>query len=938
VAYHTPGRVHEVFGAVLEQPQPLRAEFLQRICAGDADLQNEVGHLLELYAGPEASAAHPDESSALSDSVVGHIVGSYRVLRLLGAGGMGQVYLGTRTDGTFDREVAIKIVPPGHEDASGDLTGRFEEECRILASLRHPSIATLFDAGHLSDGRLFIVMEYVDGVPITTYCNHHGLSNHDRLVVFEEVCAAVAAAHRHLIVHRDLKPANVLVDAAGRPKLLDFGIAKVLTAAGLEASPSTEPNLRRATPEYASPEQLRGAAASTGMDVFALGVILHEVLTGTRPKLRSCEATTKQDIGSYEEPSRVMLGVRDVARRSRALDRELDAIVLKALDLPPRRYVSVDALAADLRAYVTNHPVAALAGSSLYRAAKYVRRNRGLVLLALFAVVALLASAAGLVRAVRADSRERQAAVERLAAARALTESLFQVDQSLASATGSTIARERLARSVTDYLNRLKDGAGPDRGLRQDIASNYRRIGDIQGNPNGPNLGDRPRALVSYRAATDLLRGLAQERAESEVLFELGLTRAGVGDVLAAQGEPESARAAYTEAQSLAERLAREHPEEARYQSLVAGLHRSLGDLALSQGQPEVALPSFQHAAGIERALMGFGDSAERRRLRAVTYLRLGAAQTERGAWRDARREFAEGLQILRALAASGVPLSGVMRDTALALSRLSSAMQATDRRGAIDVLTQALDILRPLAQADPADARLQHDLLDSLVQYGDLVRAQDYDRARAVYLEARNIAESLNRRPLEDSQSARELAIVSERLSQDPVVGAPEFVLFAVVDGHRIPIPPDRQLPDEATQLALGARGPSGWFLYVIMFGAMGDATMLDEAELRRSSWTLPIAGPPPAETVLLLVVPHPLTDRQQRQLAMDIGSVSGPRAIDWDGQVIWNSDAGDRIVSRFTARGASMAWMRDVRSRLEQVHNIKFSGRTFAIRPAAK
>jgi eukaryotic-like serine/threonine-protein kinase len=929
VGYHTPGRVHEVFGAVLEQPPHLREQFLRQVCAGDAELENEVADLLHVHARLEGGEAHFDKPSSAQDDPVGRVVGSYRIVRLLGAGGMGQVYLGTRTDGTFDRDVAIKIMHPGPNDAGGDLMARFDEECRILASLRHPSIATLFDAGRLPDGRLFIVMEYVDGVPITTYCNKHDLSNRDRLRLFEGVCAAVAAAHRHLIVHRDLKPANVLVDATGKPKLLDFGIAKVLTPAGLEVGFPTEPGLKRATPAYASPEQLSGAPANTGMDVFALGVILHEVLTETRPKRVSSEATTNSH--AYEEPSHCQKGVEP----SRALDGELDAIVLKALDTPDRRYRSVDALAADLRAHATNYPVVAFSGSPIYPLQKYLRRNRGLALLALVAVIASAATAASLVRSLRAERRERDALVERLAAARVLTESLFQVDQSLAVTTGATMARERLVRSISDYLDRLKERAGADRGLRQDIAANYRRIGDIQGNPNGPNLGDRARALASYAAATDLLRELVRERAEPGIQFELALTRAGAGDVLAADKPPAAAEPAYREAQALAEQLTRDHQGDPRYEALLAGVHRSSGDLALLQQDNDAALARYQKALDIEQAIVSrFGDSAERQHFRAVTHLRLADAQVGRNRLEEARHEYEEGVQMLRGMSQSGNKSVDLSRDTALALNRLAQLTRVSDPKAALDTSIQALDILRELAQADPQDARSHRDLADALVRYGDMLGAQDEQRARSAYSEARQIIESLNRNVPSDPQSSDLIAAVNSRLAEAPVPGAPEFVLSAVIDGRRVPIPANTQLPDNASEVALVPAARPGWSQYVIMFGATGDATLLDETQGIRGGWLLPIAGPAPAQTYLLLAVPQALSDPQRRQLAMDIGAIAGPRVVEWGELAIWNSETGDRVLSRFKSRGGSSEWMSDVRARLERVRELKFSGRTFPIR----
>ena len=425
MAKHSPGQVHDLFTAALQQPPHARAAFLAEACNGNTALLREVRELLDDYG--ERNMPAGERQSA--DGYIGSCIGPYRILRLLGAGGMGRVYLATRADGAFERTVAIKVMGSQTESAPGDLVERFEAEGRLLASLQHPNIAALLDAGRAADGRLYFVLEYVDGLPITAYCERYVHSVKGRVRLFLQVCDAVAIAHNNLIVHRDLKPGNILVNADGVPKLLDFGIAKTITRAGLEASDRTVPLLRRASPAYASPEQLSGGTAHTGMDVFALGVILFELLAGIRPRRSSSDETTTTDVAAVP-PSAAALtgGARSLAPE---IDADLDAVVLKAMDQDAAaRYSSVEPLSQDLRAWLVGYPVRARAASAWHSARKFFGRNRARVTLA---AVILLVAVSGMVLTARlwqAAERERAIAAERFDASHAFAATLFDVDTS----------------------------------------------------------------------------------------------------------------------------------------------------------------------------------------------------------------------------------------------------------------------------------------------------------------------------------------------------------------------------------------------------------------------------------------------------------------------------------------------------------------------------
>ena len=350
--------VAELFDHCIELPRGERAAYLDAACAGDEALRAEVERLLRADERAEGFMEHPPADAAQwhGDAQPSRF-GAWRVVRRIGAGGMGEVWLAERSDGEFEQRAAVKQVAfptPG-------LLQRFRRERQILARLEHPCIARLIDGGVGADGTPYLVMEYVEGMPITAHARERALGVPARLRLFLRVCEAVQFAHRNLVVHRDLKPSNILVDADGAPKLLDFGIAKVLD--DTEAEAPTQTAARLLTPDYAAPEQVSGAPVTTATDVYALGVVLYELLAGTRP--------ARDASGEWKAPS----VVADAGTR-RALRGDLDGIVLTALaPEPERRYASVEALAADLSRHLDGRPVSARNGAG-YRFAKFARRHR----------------------------------------------------------------------------------------------------------------------------------------------------------------------------------------------------------------------------------------------------------------------------------------------------------------------------------------------------------------------------------------------------------------------------------------------------------------------------------------------------------------------------------------------------------------------------------
>lgn len=706
-----------LFHTVLAAPPELRPTVLEHACQGDAALMAEVLSLLEASRAEQELAAQWNAAArAEAEAPAARWIGPYQLDRLLGRGGMGAVYLAHRDDGQFHQQVAIKLVDlPLATDL---LRERFRQERQILAELGHPYIARLLDGGVTEDGELYLAMEYVDGVALERYCREQRLTVRERLQLFRKVCAAVQFAHQHLVVHRDLKSDNILVLADGTPKLLDFGTAKLLAPLPAPASSDfTRFGLQAFTPGYASPEQVLGEAITTSSDTYSLGVLLFLLLAGVPPYVFQ-EGTLAEllRVVCTEPPPKPSACARGPER----LDADLDAIVLKALRKEPgERYRSVDALAADLQAYLDGRPVLARQGTLRYRAAKFVGRNKLALGAGVLLAASVLAGMAGVLWQFRVATLERRRAEARSQDMRQLSRSLLsEIDEAVKQLPGSTPVRRLLVERVLEHLDRMGRDPGADRLTRLDLVEAYTRLGNLQGNPYDPNIGDPDGALRSLRKACDLAEALrAGAPGDPAVLGPLALAEQSRSEVLFGVGRTQEAVTAMRAAVAAFSARAQAPGATAAQLSEASAAYGSLGDQlgqsgVPSLGDPEGALKAYRQALELAWASLRLDPGFLRsRRAVAVDQFKLGniLVETDPAQAIDAYHAALAAWEALPAPDRAGAP---ARRGAAHAWRRLGLALtEVQDYPGALAAFRQARTTFEGFAAADPKDTRALLDL-----------------------------------------------------------------------------------------------------------------------------------------------------------------------------------------------------------------------------------
>ncbi|MGE3466252.1 MAG: protein kinase [Pyrinomonadaceae bacterium] len=641
--------------------------------------EGESEHLMQLSA-VEFSKDFVGDSGALS----GQDIGPYRLIRELGAGGMGAVYLAERVDGKFQQMVALKLLK--REMNTAALRRHFEQEREILASLEHPNIARLLDAGTSADNIPYIAMEYVDGLPIDDFCNSSGLDVDARLELFRTVCSTVDFAHRNLVIHRDLKPSNILVTNEGVPKLLDFGIAKIISSEYADADAATITRMGIMTPSYASPEQLRREGVTTLSDVYSLGVVLFELLSGHRPfedkehdlreiyrAIVEMEPAAPSSLigigpashGDSEAVTRPASTSVNVMRRTsptpaplspQSIRGDLDNIVLKAIRKEPeRRYSSASNLSDDIARHLQGMTVTARPNTFGYRASKFVGRNRVSVFAAAIVMLAVIAGLAATLWQARVAQAERVRAEKRFNDVRKLANSyLFDVYPEIENLEGSLRAREKIVTNALEYLDGLYNEAGDDRELQAELATAYEKVGDVQGALVNSNLGDVQAGLDSYRKAATLREAVyASNPVDLEAKEKLAANYYTIARTLWNNSQTAEAEETFERSLKIYRELVAAKPDSVEYRNQLAVLLTDYGAIPVFNAQVDKAMVLFDEALVVMEGLTAEDpDNYDIKKTRARLLRTVSKAKGAAGDFEGGLRGFAQALAISHELAA----------------------------------------------------------------------------------------------------------------------------------------------------------------------------------------------------------------------------------------------------------------------------------------------
>jgi serine/threonine protein kinase len=838
-------KIKEVLQAVLELDPSARGKYLDDACADQEVNRTELEALVRSY---EEGGTFLEEAVDVSAtdlvldtslvSWVGRRLGPYQIIQKIGEGGMGTVFRATRVDGLYDKQVAIKVIRHGLD--TGFFVERFRNESRILAGLEHPNIARLLDGGVTEEGLPYVVLENVVGLPIDEYCDQRSLPTDDRLKLFRTVCSVVQYAHQNLVVHRDLKPGNILVTEEGVPKLLDFGIAKILDPQQEElGADRTLTILRMMTPDFASPEQVRGDAITTASDVYSLGVVLYVLLTGKRP-YRVKSSSPQEMIKAVcetepERPSTAALRSPDDApdtgsiaskpggseadaapkkeKLRRALSRDLDYIVLKALRKEPaRRYATVEQFSEDIRRHLEHLPVSARKDTLGYRTSKFVTRHKAGVAAALTVAVILVAG-------MLITLREARIAERRFNDVRQLANSLiFDVHDSIKDLPGSTPARKLIVDRALQYLDSLAQESRGDLSLQRELATAYERVGLVQGHYLQNNLGDTKGSLFSYQKALQIRQQVVRKSKDWNDRLDLAQNQRLVANQQWAVGDHRGALENIASAVAISESLNTAHPNtwkvlhELGFDYELAGELRAPGpsgspvdpaeysrksvavdeamlqikpdDLRTLDGyaidlshvggslegtNPSAALPYYNKELEIEQKLHERSTEVRYARGVARTYGEIGRVYEKMGDYPHALENEERDLAIYQGLIR--VDPQNTLLQQGLAIAYVNTATglgKARKTAQSLEYMDASLKIMQAIVAAAPQNVQ-QRSILAGI--YGargsNLIQVHKPDAALKEFHEARAIYESFYKADPSDKDASVNVASCSKRMGE---------------------------------------------------------------------------------------------------------------------------------------------------------------------------
>lgn len=773
-------KIEEAFQTIAECGQNERKAYLTQICGDDQELRREVESLLahevfDTFIQEPIKGVAQSLAVATEDGLIGERFGAYRSTAVIGSGGMGTVYSAVRDDEQFTQQVAVKVVKRGMD--SSFVLNRFRAERQILAGLEHPNIARLLDGGTTEGGQPYFVMEFIEGQPINEYCAANQLSIADRIKLFRQVCSAVQYAHQKLVVHRDIKPGNILVNRDGVPKLLDFGIAKLLDPAQSGFDPGrtatqTATIMRMITPDYASPEQVRGAAISTATDVYSLGAVLYELLTGQRPhRFQSYTPTEIERViceTEVERPSQAASKSDWLsAKLRRQLSGDLDNIILMAIRKEPeRRYQSVEQFSDDLRRHLEGLPVSGRSDTVGYRAGKFIRRHKvGIAATALVIFSLLGGLIATNYQARRAERRFQQ--VRKLA-----NTFLFDVHNKIVKLPGSTEAREMVVKTALEYLDSLAQEAGGDSALQLELAQAYLRVGDVQGDLRSANLGQLNASTASYRKGLALAQKLEAGNPDNTALFEtLTSLHLNLGNQQSLNGDATGGIAELRQALGTAEKINARNPHKLEHLMMLLRSHEALGDAQLQSRDVAAALDSFRRTLQLsERRAAEFpGDQAQHSL--ALTLSRLGDALAEQGDLTATIENYRRALPIREMLNDKQPDNAVYRRELRVFYSWLANYsgnpyfLNLGDGGEALRYYQQAMAIAEELAKADAKNLLVQFDLVVAYERMGDILSESEPKRGADFYRKAMLLTSDLMAASANQYRFLRRHAVLPSKL-----------------------------------------------------------------------------------------------------------------------------------------------------------------------------